>query len=95
VRDITGAGRADGTAKSGRGRTPKYVGKTILIGITNLDHDAKLKHQWFGTILTFPKKGIRMKLRDSDKSCAYHPILVEFARLNPASIAFALLERKS
>jgi hypothetical protein len=54
----------------------EYVGKTILIGVTQLDHDKKLigRQQWFGTILTFPNKdGIRIKLRDSDAPCALLP----------------------
>jgi hypothetical protein len=57
-------------------RATEYIGKTVLLGVTYLDHDEKLlsQHQWFGTIVTFSNtEGIRIKLRDSDAPCALPP----------------------
>jgi len=57
-------------------RAPEYIGKTVLLGVTYLDHDEKLKaqRQWVGTIMTFSNAdGIRIKLRDSDEPCALPP----------------------
>jgi len=57
-------------------KAPEYVGKTVLLGVTYLDHDEKLlgRKQWVGTITAFSNSdGIRIKLRDSDDPCALPP----------------------
>jgi hypothetical protein len=54
----------------------EYIGKTVLLGVTYLDHDEKFKaqRQWIGTITAFSNAdGIRIKLRDSDEPCALPP----------------------
>ena len=54
----------------------EYIGKTVLLGVTYLDHEHKPlgQQQWVGTILTFSnKEGIRIKLRDSDDFCGLPP----------------------
>jgi hypothetical protein len=57
-------------------KTSEYIGKTILLGVTYLDHEEKFicRQQWAGTILTFSnKEGIRIKLRNSDEPCGLPP----------------------
>jgi hypothetical protein len=57
-------------------KAAEYVGKTVLLGVTDLDHNEKLigQHQWVGTILAFSnKEGIRIKLRNSDQPCGLPP----------------------
>lgn len=57
-------------------KAAEYIGKTILIGVTYLDHEKNPigQQQWFGTILTFSnKEGIKIKLEDSDKPCGLPP----------------------
>jgi hypothetical protein len=57
-------------------KAPDYVGKTVLLGVTYLDHNDKTQaqKQWVGTITAFSnKEGIRIKLRDSDEPCALPP----------------------
>jgi hypothetical protein len=52
-------------------KASKYIGKTVLIGLTYLDHNEKLieQRQCVGTILTFSnEQGIRISLRDSGES---------------------------
>lgn len=54
----------------------KYVGKTVLIGLTYLDHNEELieQCQCIGTILTFSnEQGIQIKLQDSDEPFALPP----------------------
>jgi len=54
----------------------EYIGKTVLLGVTYLDHNDKLlaHRQWVGTITAFSNgTGIRIKLRDSDDPCALPP----------------------
>jgi hypothetical protein len=36
-------------------KAAEYIGKTVLLGVTYLDHEGKLieQRQWVGTILTF------------------------------------------
>ena len=50
-------------------KASEYIGKTVLMGLTYLDHNDKLieQRQCVGTIMTFPnEKGIRIKLQDLD-----------------------------
>ena len=54
----------------------EYIGKTVLLGVTYLDHNEKLlsQHQWVGMIVSFSNKdGIKIKLRSSDDPCALPP----------------------
>jgi hypothetical protein len=51
-------------------RASEYIGKTVLLGVTYLDHKEKPieQQQFVGTILTFSnQEGIRIELQDSDK----------------------------
>lgn len=51
-------------------KAQQYIGKTVLIGLTYLDHNEKLieQRQCVGTILMFSnEQGIRIKLQDSDE----------------------------
>lgn len=57
-------------------KASEYIGKTVLLGVTYLDHTEKLhaRRQWVGTITAFSNhEGIRIKLRDSDDPCALPP----------------------
>ena len=57
-------------------RAAAYIGKTVLIGITYLDHEQKLieQRQWVGRIITFSNtKGIQIKVEDSDVPLALPP----------------------
>jgi hypothetical protein len=57
-------------------KAAEYIGKTVLLGVTYLDHEEKLieQRQWVGTILTFSNaEGIRIKLRDSDEPYCLPP----------------------
>lgn len=57
-------------------RADEYIGKTVLLGVTYLDHEKKpvAQQQWVGTILTFSNKdGIRIRLRNSDDPCGLPP----------------------
>jgi hypothetical protein len=50
-------------------KASEYIGKTVLMGLTYLDHNDKLieQRQCVGTIMTFSnEKGIRIKLQDLD-----------------------------
>jgi hypothetical protein len=57
-------------------KAPEYIGKTVLLGITYLDHDKKLieQKQWIGTISKFSQKeGIKIDLKNSDKPYCLPP----------------------
>ena len=57
-------------------KAAEYIGKTVLIGVTYLDHNEELieQKQWAGTISTFSQKeGIKIKLKDSDEPCCLPP----------------------
>ncbi len=54
----------------------EYLGKTILVDVTNLDHKGNVERRrmWFGTIQTFSnREGIRVLLDDSEKLCWFPP----------------------
>jgi len=54
----------------------EYIGKTILVGITYLDHHQNLieRKQWHGIIETFSNsEGIRIKLAGSEDRCCLPP----------------------
>jgi hypothetical protein len=57
-------------------KAAEYIGKTVLLGVTYLDHNGELigQHQWFGTIATYSNsEGIRIKLENSDEPCGLPP----------------------
>jgi hypothetical protein len=54
----------------------QYVGKTVIIGVTYLDHEGNLlgRKQWAGRIVTFSNaQGIKVDLFDSDDPCCLPP----------------------
>jgi len=57
-------------------KASEYIGKTILLGVTYLDHNEELieQKQWHGVIETFSNsEGIRIKLANSDHPCCLPP----------------------
>lgn len=53
-----------------------FIDKSILLGVTYLDHEEKLigQRQWFGTITAFDnERGIKIKLQGSDDPCCLPP----------------------
>jgi hypothetical protein len=55
-----------------------YVGKTLLIGVTYLDHQECVtgQEQWFGTIKEVSiERGIVVDLEGSDQYCAIPPCM--------------------
>lgn len=65
-------------------RAKDYVGKTLLIGVTYIDHEAKLtgQRQWFGVITEVSNaKGIVITLKNDTKLCALPP---DLSALQPA-----------
>jgi hypothetical protein len=57
-------------------KAEEYVGKVVLLGMTYLDHEEKLRErkQWVGTIKAFSSKdGIKIELRDSNDPCCLPP----------------------
>lgn len=54
----------------------EYIGKTVLLGVTYLDHNDNLieQKQWVGIIETFTKiEGIKIKLMNSSEPCCLPP----------------------
>lgn len=67
-------------------KAPEYIGKTVLLGVTYLDHKEKFQaqKQWVGTITAFSNTvGIRIELRDSDEPCALPPDPRGIRKANP------------
>jgi len=65
-------------------RANDYVGKTVLIGITYLDHEERktAQHQWYGTIIEVSNtKGIVIELKNDSRYCALPP---DLSALRPA-----------
>lgn len=61
-----------------------YIGKTVLIGVTYLDHEEKVtaRHQWHGVITEISNaRGIVVALKDVLKPCAMPP---DLSLLQPA-----------
>jgi len=59
-----------GKSRLDESKASKYVGKTVLIGLTYLDHNEELieQRQCVGTILTFSnEQGIRIRLQGSNE----------------------------
>ncbi len=63
-----------------------YIGKTILIGVTYLDHKGNVtrKHQWSGKIKSFSNRdGIQVTLDDSNEYCCIPPSAEAILRAEP------------
>lgn len=61
-----------------------YIGKTVLIGVTYLDHEEKVtaRHQWHGVITEISNaRGIVIALKNVLKPCALPP---DLSLLQPA-----------
>ncbi len=57
-------------------RAHEFIGKTILVGVTNYDHDDNLmsRQEYYGTIETYSNtEGVRIKLFGSDDHCCLPP----------------------
>lgn len=66
----------------------KYIGKTILIGVSYLDHNENLidQRQWHGVIEAFSNdKGIVTKLDNSDKTFCLPPDQTSIAKAEPGT----------
>jgi hypothetical protein len=64
-------------------KASEYIGKTVLLGVTYLDHNERFQaqQQWVGTIAAFSNaQGIRIKLRDSEEPSALPPVRAASAR---------------
>jgi len=67
-------------------KADEYIGKTILIGVTYLDHKGNVirQQQWFGRIKTWSKeKGIEVDLDDSDEFCCIPPSAGSIQKAKP------------
>jgi hypothetical protein len=63
-----------------------YVGKTILLGVTYIDHDEKAtgQQQWYGVIKEVSNaKGIVIDLKNDTNYCALPP---DLSALRPAKL---------
>jgi hypothetical protein len=68
-------------------RASEFVGKTILIGVTYLDHEGKEigQAQWSGRIETYSNTvGIRVRLDDSSDFCCLPPAAEAIHKAEPA-----------
>jgi hypothetical protein len=54
----------------------KYVGKTVLLGITYLDAEGNVtaRREWYGTIQTYSDQGIKIQFSGSDQFWNMPPV---------------------
>jgi len=67
-------------------KADQYIGKTILIGVTYLDHEGNVtkQHQWSGRIKTWSNRlGIQVDLDDSDEPCSIPPAAAAIQKAKP------------
>jgi len=67
-------------------RASEFVGKTILIGVTYLDHEGNVidQKQWSGRIETYSNAvGIRIQLNDSSDFCCLPPAAEAIHKAEP------------
>ena len=73
-------------------KAAKYIGKTVLVGVTYYDHREKLlgREQWAGRIVRISnQEGIVIDLEDSDHKCR---LLPDLSNLRPAEPGVYRLE---